>query len=214
MMFCTAGETFSLSAIEVSTPGPKPLSGLAVGGLPRGTLPGTFAPLPLGWGACCCGGGPGGAIDTRGNFDPPGPCGCAEPGANPLISLPLTPGIPVLRGELLLGVMPFSLPWFTPNLGPGKPDEPSLVTGPRAPGGPFSAAALGLLAPGTRSPEGVCCICWSLGYLIFVVSSIYAEVRSWGSTGAVEGSPARTMICFPKAVMLCPDRGDGEGPIF
>jgi hypothetical protein len=39
-------------------------------------------------------------------------------------------------------------------------------------------------------------------------------LNSVGSRGAELGSPARTMICLPCAVMLCPDRGEGEGPIF
>jgi hypothetical protein len=28
------------------------------------------------------------------------------------------------------------------------------------------------------------------------------------------GSPAMTTMCFPKAVMLCPDRAEGECPMF
>lgn len=37
---------------------------------------------------------------------------------------------------------------------------------------------------------------------------------STGSLGALLGSPARTMICLPTVVMLCPDRGLGLGPMF
>src|SRR4051794_17065418 len=56
--------------------------------------------------------------------------------------------------------------------------------------------------------------CESLGYRILPVSRIYAMLSSAGSLGAELGSPAITMICLPKAVILCPDRGDGAGPMF
>ena len=39
-------------------------------------------------------------------------------------------------------------------------------------------------------------------------------LNSAGSRGEELGSPARTMICLPNAVMLCPERGEGDGPIF
>ena len=39
-------------------------------------------------------------------------------------------------------------------------------------------------------------------------------LNSLGSRAAELGSPARTTICLPKAVMLWPDRGDGDGPMF
>ncbi len=39
-------------------------------------------------------------------------------------------------------------------------------------------------------------------------------LNSPGSRGAELGSPAKTTICFPNAVMLWPDRADGDGPMF
>lgn len=66
--------------------------------------------------------------------------------------------------------------------------------------------------------DGFSCFPWgagaSLGYRILAVSKTYAMLSSAGSRGAVLGSPASTTICLPKAVMLWPERGEGEGPMF
>lgn len=72
-------------------------------------------------------------------------------------------------------------------------------------------SALPFLKPdcGTLSP-----FCVSAGYRIFAVSRIYVMLSSVASLGAELGSPAMTIICLPNAVMLCPDLGDGAGPIF
>lgn len=48
------------------------------------------------------------------------------------------------------------------------------------------------------------------GYLILDVSRMYARLSSLLSATEDDGSPATAMTCLPKAVMLCPDRGDGE----
>ena len=55
---------------------------------------------------------------------------------------------------------------------------------------------------------------WSLGYRILAVSSTYAMLNSAVSLGAELGSPAKTIICLPYAVILWPDLGEGEGPMF
>ena len=46
------------------------------------------------------------------------------------------------------------------------------------------------------------------------MSSRKTTDKSAASRDAVLGSPPRTTICFLYAVMLWPDRADGDGPIF
>lgn len=75
-------------------------------------------------------------------------------------------------------------------------------------------SVLGRRFPGTLSPEGVCWICLSSGYRILAVSKMYTILSSSPLRGAELGSPAATTICFPNAVMVWPDRGEGAGPMF
>jgi hypothetical protein len=152
---------------EVSTAGPKLFPCFARAELTGG------GPFVRGFGACCCGGGPEGACATEalGSFDPaPGPWSCADPGAIPLESLPFTLGCPFCR---LVGPVEVSrVEMLLSLLGSGKEEvDPSRDERPRFAPIPDFSLPLGLLDPGTRSPDGVCRICWSLGYRILVVSS-------------------------------------------
>ena len=143
-------------------------------------------------------------MDARGSLEA-GPLG-AEPFAM-AGSCPLTTDV---GPAMVLSHGPPAV-LFAPSGGPldTSRDNKALLCGM-----PLFSPPLGLRCPGTRSPAGVCWICWSFGYLIFTVSRTYTRLNSLGSRGAELGSPARTTICLPYAVMLCPDRGDGAGPMF
>lgn len=54
----------------------------------------------------------------------------------------------------------------------------------------------------------------SFGYRIFAVSKQYTSARSLTVVAAELGSPPTTTIVLPTAVILCPDLGEGEGPMF